>query len=33
VVEGKKILGDSGLSVVFADTLTEAAEAIQQIKV
>ena len=31
VVEGKDILGESGLPVVFADTLTEAAEAIKQL--
>ena len=30
VDEGKQILADSGLSVVFADTLTEAADAIKQ---
>jgi succinyl-CoA synthetase beta subunit len=30
VDEGKQILGDSGLSVVFADTLTEASEAIKR---
>ena len=30
VDEGKQILADSGLSVVFADTLTEAANAIKQ---
>jgi succinyl-CoA synthetase beta subunit len=30
VDEGKKILADSGLSVVFADTLSDAAEAIKQ---
>ena len=33
VVEGKEILGASGLPVVFAETLTEAAEAIKQLKV
>ncbi len=33
VVEGKEILGASGLSVVFADTLTEAADAIKNLKV
>lgn len=31
VVEGKEILGASGLSVVFADTLTEAADAIKRL--
>ena len=31
VVEGKEILGVSGLPVVFADTLTEAADAIKQL--
>ena len=31
VVEGKEILGASGLPVVFADTLTEAADAIKQL--
>jgi len=33
VVEGKEILGASGLPVVFADTLTEAADAIKQLNV
>ena len=33
VVEGKEILGASGLPVVFADTLTDASNAIKQIKV
>ncbi|MDE0823659.1 MAG: ADP-forming succinate--CoA ligase subunit beta [Dehalococcoidia bacterium] len=33
VVEGKEILGASGLPVVFADTLTDAANAIKQINV
>ena len=33
VVEGKEILGASGLPVVFADTLTEAADAIMQLNV
>jgi len=33
VVEGKEILGASSLPVVFAETLTEAAEAIKQLKV
>jgi succinyl-CoA synthetase beta subunit len=33
VVEGKEILGTSGLPVVFADTLTEAADAIKQLNV
>ncbi len=33
VAEGKEILGASGLSVVFADTLTEAAGAIKQLNV
>ena len=33
VVEGKDILGASGLPVVFADTLTDAANAIKQINV
>ena len=33
VVEGKEILGTSGLPVVFADTLTEAADAIKNLKV
>ena len=33
VVEGKEILSASGLPVVFAETLTEAAEAIKQLKV
>jgi succinyl-CoA synthetase beta subunit len=33
VVEGKEILRTSGLPVVFADTLTEAADAIQQLNV
>ena len=33
VVEGKEILGTSGLPVVFAETLTEAADAIKQLKV
>ena len=33
VVEGKEILGTSGLPVVFADTLTDASNAIKQIKV
>ncbi len=32
VEEGKSILGGSGLNVVFTDTLTEAADAIQQVK-
>ena len=31
VLEGKNILGVSGLPVVFADTLTEAADAIKQL--
>jgi len=31
VLEGKEILGKSGLPVVFADTLTEAADAIKQL--
>ena len=31
VLEGKNILGASGLPVVFADTLTEAADAIKQL--
>ena len=31
VVEGKEILGSSGLPVVFADTLTEAADAIKEL--
>jgi succinyl-CoA synthetase beta subunit len=30
VEEGKQVLADSGLSVVFADTLTEAADAIKR---
>ena len=33
VVEGKEILGASGLPVVFADTLTEAADAIKKLSV
>jgi len=33
VVEGKEILGTSGLPVVFADTLTEAADAIKNLKI
>ena len=33
VAEGKEILGASGLPVVFADTLTDASNAIKQIKV
>ena len=33
VVEGKEILGTSGLPVVFAETLTDAADAIKQLKV
>jgi succinyl-CoA synthetase beta subunit len=33
VVEGKEILGASGLPVVFADTLTEASDAIKNLKV
>jgi succinyl-CoA synthetase beta subunit len=33
VVEGKEILGASGLPVVFAETLTEAADAIKQLNV
>ena len=33
VVEGKEILGASGLPVVFVDTLTDASNAIKQIKV
>jgi len=33
VVEGKEILGASGLPVVFADTLTDAANAIKQVNV
>ena len=33
VVEGKDILGTSGLPVVFADTLTEAADAIKNLKI
>ena len=33
VVEGKEILGTSGLPVVFADTLTEASDAIKNLKV
>ena len=33
VVEGKEILGASGLPVVFADTLTEAADAIKKLNV
>ena len=33
VVEGKEILGTSGLPVIFAETLTEAADAIKQLKV
>ncbi len=33
VVEGKEILGSSGLPVVFADTLTEAANAIKNLNV
>jgi succinyl-CoA synthetase beta subunit len=33
VVEGKEILGASGLPVVFADTLTDASNAIKQINV
>ena len=33
VVEGKEILGASGLPVVFADTLTEAADAIKKLRV
>ena len=33
VVEGKNILGTSGLPVVFAETLTDAADAIKQLKV
>ena len=33
VVEGKEILGASGLPVVFADTLTEAADAIKKLSI
>ncbi|MDA0264743.1 MAG: ADP-forming succinate--CoA ligase subunit beta [Chloroflexi bacterium] len=33
VAEGKEILGASGLPVVFADTLTEAADAIKQLNI
>jgi hypothetical protein len=33
VVDGKEILGTSGLPVVFADTLTDAADAIKNLKV